>query len=322
MVIGPVTSSPISFSTSETVSPAAFANTASTLTILQEFREKRKFSIFSWIAKQFSSLWSWLVSWIPRRSQPMELFYFKIEDGEEGVNKYRLLKEGKRTQNVVTMGKKTAYLNEFSFPDSSALQDLPKMLDQIIEREQIELIQTKSLQVAWRLWKCGLKTKSVWTLDICPPTPVGQRFVQIIHKAMEDRQTLGQEALCALEQIEEELVKAVVTDAFMQQIDLQIFFQHEISELERVFPEAELWNASARVMENSELPTIQSMTSDYQMQVPCAIPHGLDVEMKVDVPISLLFTIANAVALPIDRSFAAHTNHSMIFKQEKSPCAF
>ena len=317
MVIDPVTSESISVQHPEMLSRADPCNTFSTLTALQECRYKRKASLFSWFEQQLLSFWSWLISWIPRRSQPKEWVYFKIENGEEEVNKYRLLKEGKRTENVISMGQKTIYLNEFSFPDPSALHDLPLMLEQIMEREQIDVIQTKSFAIAIRLWKCGLKTDGTWTLNISSRAPVGRLFSRVINRAMNERHTLNHKGLSALEGIEEKLVMAIVTDAFTQETHLPTFFRQAISDLERAFPASYLLDASTRIMEGSELQITKAMVSDFREEIPYAIPHGLGLPISVDLPIALLFELATAMDISIDRQLAMPLDHLVIFKKEK-----
>ncbi len=233
------------------------------------------------------------------------------------MNKYRLLKEGKRTENVISMGQKTIYLNGFSFSDPSALDDLPLMLKQIMEREQIDEIQTRSFAIARRLWKCGLKTDGTWTLNISSRAPAGRLFSRVINRAMNERHTLDHKGLSALEGIEEKLVMAIVTDAFTQETHLPTFFQQAISDLEGAFPASHLRDASTRIMEGSELLTTQAMVSDFLKEIPCAIPHGLGLQMSVDLPIALLFELATAMDISIDRQLAMPLNHLVTFTKEK-----
>jgi len=224
--------------------------------------------------------------------------YFKIEDGDEGVAKYCLIHQGKHTENILSFGEKRVHLNELSFSKESDFVGLRQMLNELMEREKIDIIQTNNLTIAKRLWGAGLVTDGALTLGLPDDAPLSRYYRQVVRMAIAKRKRLSSGAQSALQKIEEQCVKAVVSDSFIQDRNVRDVFHEAIERLEVAFPGMHLTSAAERLEASSEYASIKAMIADFKKEILPAVSSGLDISLTVDLPWPLLFELSKEVDVP------------------------
>lgn len=177
-----------------------FSPTYTHQTYASSIRFGKPFSLWTWLSGLFAQIRSWFESPEEKESSP----FVKVEKGD-GKIQYRL----EDSENEVRAGPRKAILEDISFPDKDELDQLPDLMQHMMKKEKIDILETHNLHSAWLLWKAGLKTES--TL----PFTVGMKWVcDILKKAATKRNeaALSSSGEKALQLIERSLMHSVAED--------------------------------------------------------------------------------------------------------------
>ncbi|NGX38544.1 MAG: hypothetical protein K1000chlam2_01718 [Chlamydiae bacterium] len=179
---------PLSFGSSIRFDPAL-----STFSKMRECAKKKKPDFFVWI---FQKIWTWFQSWF-KKPEPKSttIEFFKV-GGSNGSVKYRLIRNGKKTDNEVELAKQAVILEGITF--SGEMQShLPEMLQEVMKNEKMDAVKTVNFSLAKRLWMCGLKTDNEISLS-----SRNKEVVAVLKQAIENKESLQSKALQSLERVE------------------------------------------------------------------------------------------------------------------------
>jgi len=170
-------------------------------TYASSIRFGKPFSLWAWLSAFFTQILSWFESSEEEASNP----FVKVEKGDGKIH-YRL----EDSENEVRTGSRKAMLEDISFPDKEELDQLPDLIQYMMKKEKIDILETHNLQSAWLLWKAGLKTEST-----LPFTTSMKWVCDILKEAAKKRSesTLSGSGEKALRLIERSLMHSVAEDS-------------------------------------------------------------------------------------------------------------
>lgn len=161
----------------------------------------KPFSLWAWLSDLFTQIWSWFESPEEKKSSP----FVKVEKGD-GKIQYRL----EDSESEVKAGPRKAMLEDISFPDKEELDQLPDLMQHMMKKEKIDILETYNLHSAWLLWKADLKTESS-----LPFTIHAKWVCDLLKEAAKKRgeNTLSRGGEKALRLIERSLMHSVAEDS-------------------------------------------------------------------------------------------------------------
>lgn len=285
---------------------------------LTECGRRRPWRLKKWFADLWRGFYNWLSSWLSSSKSESKPIYYKIAASESsGETKFWLFKDGKKTENSLRISCNSAHLNSICFPDSWAIDALPKMIHQIMEDEHIGYLSANSLSSAKLLWRAGLHTSTMLKIGIPGATPKERYFVELVRIACNQRRSLNKKGRSALEMIEEQLVMMLVSDGFNCSGNLSQTFQNEIFFYHHTFRGIDLYGAAKRVKGKQEFETVIAMLDHFMGEVEEAFPHGLRRDPPtVELPFAALCALSTSLDIPFDKHVCQSLNATITFTKE------
>ncbi len=151
----------------------------------------------------------------PTRRAPDEgenVGYYKQAGSSKKEVAYKMVRQGKVTENVIRLGPKYADLTDISFPKAKHRIDLPDILNKMMEEEGIDGIRTNSLTRAYQLWTCKLRTDAMLKYKLEGKDQLNLFIREVIEKAMANPSSLPMHARQALLRVESMMIQAIVAD--------------------------------------------------------------------------------------------------------------
>lgn len=175
--------------------------------------------VLAFLREKIVSFFNWIYSWFITPPKPKVVDYFKVIEGHAA--KYRLILNGKQTDNSVRFSHTSSSLQELSLPDQN---NLSKMIALIMKREKIDAIQTSKLQYAHILWKCGLKSESAVMCNLRTASPLNLLLKSVLQQAFQNRRSLNSLARAALARIEDLIVQSIIGEQVTHLMELEDCF--------------------------------------------------------------------------------------------------
>lgn len=284
---------------------------------LTECIRRRPWRISKWFTDLWKELCNWFRSWFHSKNSDSEPIYYKIATSQGGANKFRLLKDGKKTENAIHISRNSAQLYGISFPDRWAFDALPKMLLQIMEDEHIGSIHTCNLSSARHLWRAGLHTSTVFNIGIPGETHSDQYFIKLVQLACRRKQSLDDTGRKALEIVEEHIAMMLVSDGYNCTGNLSQTFQDEIFFFQHTFPGIDLYGAAKRLKNRHELPTVLAMLDHFMGEIERAYPHGFErPPPTVDLPFAALCGLSSSLKVPFGKRVCQSITSTITFTKD------
>ncbi|MBS0629324.1 MAG: hypothetical protein JSS30_03760 [Verrucomicrobia bacterium] len=168
-------------------------------------------TVYQFLKEKWSDLYYWLRSLFVEDKEK-DVDYIKHEGASKGEKVCTLIRKGKGTDATIRLGKTYADLADISFPDSKYEIDLPDMLDQLMEGENIEGIRTDNLKGAYKLWNCRLRSNALLNCKINDPDPLSVFVLSVVQMGLKRPSALNELAHQALMRIQRMMIQAIVTE--------------------------------------------------------------------------------------------------------------
>lgn len=141
--------------------------------------------------------------------QERKVYYFKVPN--EKVRDGMVFK-GKENAIEIRLAPKYAFLRQLSSTDEKEFSELPSMVSQIMEDEQIDGIQTKDFRNAYFLWKSGLQTKDLINVKLKAKDSLNAFLCGLIQTAMLNKDLISVTAQTALLRVESQLILSIISE--------------------------------------------------------------------------------------------------------------
>ncbi len=270
-------------------------------TLVGETRNSFSFrQIVSTMLSSITRFFRWVFSWLccskeERASQAID--YFRVVDTGRQKTKYRLVLQGKGTENELRFASKSVFLEGISFPDKKMRSHIRDMLLHIIEEERLDSIRTSYLKDAKTLWDCGLRTKSSVFFDPSnPKAPLNKWIKKVARKASKHP---------ALEVVEDATMRSVIEDATdAETMDIRHHtFQPELARRKLKGVEHSL-GYSFDI--NEHIKRAGEEDSYYRRCLEELMKDGEIADqsdpIQAELPLEALFALADAAKSPVDRA--------------------
>ena len=251
----------------------------STLFKMRECAQKKEPDFFVWV---FHKIWTWLSSWF-KKPEPKAIECFKVDDSD-GKIKYRLIKNGKKTENEIEFAKQGVILEGITFSEEME-SHLPKMLEEVMHEEKITSMKTVNFQWAKCLWKCGLKTENT-----IPIKSSDKPVIDILKKAMQQRTLLDPKAKESLERVELAISQSLLSDAIAP----------GTGSFDKVGATSSFSLLKSQLGESWIIPEIEGQSASLQsIRASMADTMEVDKVVEFEIPLQDLFVLIDAIKTPM-----------------------
>lgn len=240
-----------SLPTLETAKPQAFRLPPPSLAS-DTLAEGESTSTFSWVWGKITGFFSWLFG-CGTKQEVKDSNFFRDCDGKEV--KYRLLVDGKGTENEIRLTPNSAMLNGIEIPDEAKSDEVGAMLKEMMEKENIHTLTTYELEKGKLLFDLGLEAKGALSFDLQGNEFIDTYFIEKFKEAFESQRPDTDEGKLVLKKIEEAIVSGIIGYAFVIEDDdvRQVYIRAAFDTLELVLPGFDVEGATLRAERGTTL---------------------------------------------------------------------